>query len=91
MDIVVMTIDRTPENYIVVNTSVNLLHCPVKLQRAALEALGYRPPLRNPVLGALARAVVEREARRHGGKVPLGGLELSVDDLTDIPPAPLSS
>lgn len=89
MDIVIQTVDRTPQTYVLVNTSVNLLHCPLKLDKEALARLDYRIYRKEP-LTPLVRAVVERAVAQNGGKVPLGGLELHADDIEGLPvnPAP---
>lgn len=84
MQTVIQSVDRTPERHVIVNTSVDLLHCPIRIEKDALRQLGYtiwRPAALRP----LVVAAVEREARRRG-RVPLGGFEVTTDDLEGLPP-----
>ncbi len=87
MDIVLVSVDRSDPDVIVANTSVDLLHCRVTMPKAALQALGYkafRPKVLRPVIDAL----IARQAARHDGILPLGGIVLAEDDLEGLPPSP---
>ncbi|CAB1127950.1 conserved protein of unknown function [Candidatus Hydrogenisulfobacillus filiaventi] len=87
LDIVIQAVDRTPPDTVVVNTSVNLLYCPVRLPKAALAQLGYTQ-YRPRTLRPLVEAVVRRAVERNGGQVPLGGVDLDPAELEGLPPAP---
>lgn len=89
-DIVIMSVDRSQPDVIVVNTAVDFLHCPLRLPKATLRQLGYtvyRPQKLKP----LVHALVFREYERLGQKVPLGGITLDPDDVEGLPFNPVSS
>jgi hypothetical protein len=86
MQTVIMSVDRSPEDEVLINTTVDLLHCPIRFSKAGLRRLGYqafRPVLLKPVV----LAAVEREVARRG-KIPLGGFSVGADDLEGLPPNP---
>ncbi|MDA8194354.1 MAG: hypothetical protein M0Z53_10200 [Thermaerobacter sp.] len=86
-DIVIMSVDRSDPQVVRVNTAVDLLHCPLTLPKSALKQLGYyvfRPAPLKPLIYAL----IERHIARNGGKLLLGGITLSEDDLADLPVSP---
>lgn len=87
VDIVILSVDRSDPDVVRVNTSVDLLHCPLTLPKAALKQLGYhvyRPQKLKPII----HAVIERQIARHGGTLPLGGVVLDEDDLEGLPVNP---
>jgi hypothetical protein len=89
-DIVIISVDRSDPDVILVNTSVDLLHCPVRLPKALLRSLGYtvyRPQKIKPVV----HAVILRQAGRHGGKIPLGGINVDVLDVEGLPFNPVAA
>ncbi|PSR20968.1 MAG: hypothetical protein C7B45_12735 [Sulfobacillus acidophilus] len=89
-DIVIISVDRSEPDLILVNTSVDLLHCPVRLPKALLRSLGYtvyRPQKIKPVV----YAAILRQAHRHGGKIPLGGFNVDVDDVEGLPFNPVAA
>lgn len=86
MQTVIMSVDRSPEDYVLVNTAVDLLHCPIRFEKAALKQLGYTA-FRPAVLKPLVLAAVEREVARQG-KIPLGGFVVRADDVRDLPMNP---
>lgn len=86
-DIVIVSVDRSNPDIVLVNTAVEFLHCPVKMPKATLRALGYK--VYRPVkIKPIVNAVVMRHAARNGGKIPLGGIVLDPDDLEGLPPNP---
>lgn len=87
MDIVIMNVDRTDAEWIKINASVDLLHCPITASKAGLKKLGYQ--VYRPVpLKPLVYAVVERQMARNGGKLPLGGILVTEEDLEGLPSNP---
>jgi hypothetical protein len=86
VQIVIVSVDRSQEDTVVVNTTVDLLHCPVRFSKEGLRQLGYhayRPVLLKPVV----TAAVEREVARRG-RIPLGGFTVAADDMEGLPPNP---
>lgn len=87
-DIVIMSVDRSKPDEILVNTAVEFLHCPLRLPKSALRELGYtvyRPQKIKPIVHAL----ILRQVERHGGKLPLGGITLAEGDLEGLPKNPV--
>ena len=63
-DIVIMSVDRSQPDIILVNTAVDFLHCPIQLSKSMLRTLGYtvyRPQKIKPLI----HAVIFRQAERH--------------------------
>lgn len=87
MDIVLLSVDRSNPDVVIINTSVDLMHCRITADKAALKRLGYYV-YRTQLLKTLARAIVERQIARHGGTLPLGGIRLTEDDIEGLPPNP---
>ena len=88
-DIVIISVDRSDSDVILVNTSVDLLHCPIRLPKTLLRSLGYtvyRPAKIKPIV----HAVVLRHAERNGGKIPLGGISVEPDDTAGLPFNPVA-
>lgn len=88
-DIVIMSVDRSSPDVILVNTAVEFLHCPIRFSKAMLRSLGYtvyRPQKIKPIV----HAVVFRQAARHGGKLPLGGITVDIDDVEGLPVNPVA-
>lgn len=88
-DIVIISVDRSDPDIILVNTSVDLLHCPIRLPKALLRSLGYtvyRPQKIKPIV----HAVILRQAARHGGVVPFGGISVDVGDIEGLPFNPVA-
>jgi len=86
MQTIVVSVDRSDPEMVVINTTVDLLHCPIRIGKEALRSLGYRH-FRPVELRPIAKALVERETARRG-KIPLGGFRVADDDLDGLPPAP---
>jgi hypothetical protein len=87
MDIVVISVDRSDPEKVIANTSVDLIHCRITMPKAVLKKLNYyvfRPQALKPIIYAL----IERQAARHGGTIPIGGIILSADDLDGLPVNP---
>lgn len=82
----VVSVDRSDPETVVINTTADLLHCPIRIGKEALRHLGYRH-FRPVELRPIASALVEREAARRG-KIPLGGFVVADDDLEGLPEAP---
>ncbi len=89
-DIVIVSVDRSDPDIVLVNTAVEFLHCPVRMPKAALRALGYKA-YRPVKLKSIVNAVILRHAERHGGKIPLGGIVLDPDDIEGLPPNPTAT
>lgn len=88
-DIVIISVDRSESDIILVNASVDLLHCPIRFPKSLLRELGYtvyRPQKLKPII----HAVVFRHVERHGGQMPLGGIDVAEGDLEGLPPNPVS-
>ncbi len=88
-DIVIMSVDRSQPDIILVNTAVDFLHCPIQLSKSMLRTLGYtvyRPQKIKPLI----HAVIFRQAERHGGQIPLGGITVQADDLQGLPFNPVA-
>lgn len=88
-DIVIMSVDRSQPDTILVNTAVDFLHCPIRLPKPMLRSLGYtvyRPQKIKP----LVHAVIFRQAERHGGQLPLGGITVQADDVKGLPFNPVA-
>lgn len=89
-DIVIISVDRSESDVILVNTSVELLHCPIRLPKDLLRALGYtvyRPQKLKPII----HAVIFRHVERNGGKMPLGGITVAPDDTDGLPFNPVAA
>ncbi len=87
-DIVIMSVDRSQPDVVLVNTAVEFLHCPIRFPKETLRGLGYtvfRPQKLKPII----HAVIFRHIARHGGKLPLGGIVLDADDIEGLPPNPV--
>ncbi len=85
-DIVIISVDRSDPEVVLVNTTVEFLHCPVRFSKQLLRDLGYtvyRPQKIKPIV----HAAIRRQVQRNGGKVPLGGFEVS--DAEGLPPNPV--
>lgn len=88
-DIVIISVDRSNPDVVLVNTSVDLLHCPIRLSKPMLRSLGYtvyRPQKIKPIV----HAVVFRQIERNGGKVPFGGIVVDEGDTEDLPFNPVA-
>ncbi|MDA8205906.1 MAG: hypothetical protein M0Z36_07545 [Thermaerobacter sp.] len=88
-DIVIISVDRSDPEMVVVNTSVDLVHCPIRMPKAMLRSLGYtvyRPVKLKPIV----HAVVFRQAERHGGKIPFGGITVDPEDIQELPFNPVA-
>lgn len=88
-DIVIISVDRSDPEVVLVNTSVDLLHCPIRLSKAMLRSLGYsvyRPQKIKPMV----HAVVLRHAERHGGTIPFGGIVVDAGDIEGLPFNPVA-
>lgn len=83
-DIVIISVDRSDPEMVVVNASVDLLHCPLRLPKATLKSLGYTT-FRPQKLKPLIYAVIRRHINRHGGTMPLGGIALDPADIEGLP------
>jgi hypothetical protein len=88
-DIVIISVDRSQTDEVVINTAVEFLHCPIRVPKEVLRSLGYTV-YRPQKLKTFVHAVVFRQAARHGGKIPLGGIEVTADDLEGLPMNPLA-
>ncbi|MGC8489780.1 MAG: hypothetical protein ACP5QO_16385 [Clostridia bacterium] len=86
MQVIVVSVDRSDPDTVLINTTADLLHCPVRIGKEALRRLGYRH-FRPVELRPIAAALVEREAARRG-RIPLGGFVVGDDDLDGLPEAP---
>lgn len=89
-DIVIISVDRSKPDEVLVNTTVDLLHCPIRFSKELLRSLGYtvyRPQKLKPVV----YAAVFREAVRAGGKIPLGGFVVAPDDREGLPVNPVAA
>lgn len=87
-DIVIMSVDRSEADTILVNTAVEFLHCPIYFPKELLRSLGYtvyRPQKLKPII----YATVYRHVERNGGKLPMGGIRLSPDDIEGLPQNPV--
>jgi hypothetical protein len=87
-EIVIMSVDRSDPEVVVVNASVELLHCPIRFSKDALKKLGYTV-YRPQKLKQVIYAAVLREVARRGGQVPLGGFQVGADDLEGLPSNPV--
>ena len=88
-DIVIMSVDRSQPDIVLVNTAVDFLHCPIRLPKVMLRSLGYtvyRPQKIKPII----HAVVMRQAARHGGEIPLGGISVDPEDVEGLPFNPVA-
>ncbi len=86
-DIVIISVDRSDPQNVIANTSVDLIHCRIVMPKAVLKKLDYyvfRPQALKPIIYAL----IERHVARNGGKMPVGGITLSADDLEGLPMNP---
>ncbi len=86
-DVVIISVDRSDPQNVITNTSVDLIHCRIVMPKAVLKQLDYyvfRPQALKPLIYAL----IERHIARNGGKMPLGGITLSKDDLEGLPVNP---
>ena len=86
MKTLVVSVDRSDADIVLINTTVDLLHCPIRIGKGALRKLGYNH-FRPVELRPIAEALVEREAVRRG-RIPLGGFTVADDDLEGLPAAP---
>ncbi|MCL5967358.1 MAG: hypothetical protein M1516_01735 [Firmicutes bacterium] len=86
MKTLVVSVDRSDADTVLINTTVGLLHCPIRIGKGALRSLGYNH-FRPVELRPIATALVEREVSRRG-RIPLGGFRVADDDLEGLPPAP---
>ncbi|MCY0878336.1 MAG: hypothetical protein OWU84_05295 [Firmicutes bacterium] len=88
-DIVIVSVDRSRADMVIINTAVEFLHCPIRVPKEVLRALGYTV-FRPQKLKPFVHAVVFRQAARHGGQIPLGGIEITADDLEGLPVNPMA-
>lgn len=86
LQVVILSVDRSPADHVLVNTSVDLLHCPIRFEKTGLKQLGYSV-YRPQILKPLILAAVDREYQRRG-KVPLGGFHVTAQDLEGLPLGP---
>lgn len=85
--LVIISVDRSDPEKVIANTSVDSLHCRITMQKTALKKLGYyvyRPQVLKPFI----KQLVDRQMARHNGKLPLGGILLTEDDLEALTPNP---
>ncbi|NMP21305.1 hypothetical protein [Sulfobacillus harzensis] len=88
-DIVIISVDRSDPEVVLVNTTVDFLHCPIRFSKALLRSLGYtvyRPQKLKPIV----HAAVWRHIARHGEKKLLGGFSVDDGDVEGLPPNPVA-
>ncbi|AEJ40610.1 hypothetical protein TPY_2450 [Sulfobacillus acidophilus TPY] len=89
-DIVIISVDRSDPEVVIVNTSVDLLHCPIRFSKEGLKQLGYtvfRPQKLKPII----YAAIYRQIERNHGRVPLGGFSVEIDDFEGLPYNPVAT